>query len=474
MKSIEFSIKYAFKDALTKNNITSQSLFDKEDLESISEQIDKISEDIEERRGKGPLAFMDLPYAYDLSYGKTIFGDIFIDARRTILEHAKKIQESGGHYLHLGIGGSALCAITLINALGDQNNKKTPCEIHIPDNIDPDMISLLLSRLDINKTYLNVVSKSGSTVETIATFTVIFDFLKKRGIPHSVLKRRVFVTTDPDGGALNELAKTEGFMILPLPKEVHGRFSVFSPTGLFTAAIGGIDIDELLRGAREADRWTAKAPFWENPAKKLAALHFYGNTYKNFVSLILLPYSDRLKTIADWYSQLVAESLGKKGKGIIPVKALGVTDQHSQLQLYNDGPKDKLIVFFGLKRYQHEIVIPEVVSANSHYDYLKGHSLNDLIDAERRATAASLYFHDVPNCSFMLDELSAFNLGALFTILEKTVCILGELYNINAFDQPGVEESKMYAKAMLGKKGKQYDELREKIRQLEEKRELMN
>jgi glucose-6-phosphate isomerase len=358
----------------------------------------------------------------------------------------------------------------LRDALCDPHSAKEGCRIFIPDNVDPELITMLLQEIRPERTFVHVVSKSGDTVETIANFAVVYKFLLDQGLDESVLRRRVFVTTNPDRGGLADLAREFGFTIIPLPDEIHGRFSVLSPSGLFGVAVAGKDLSELLAGARDADEYTRRAGFWENPAKLLAALHYIGNTSKGIDCLVLLPYVHAMRTIADWYSQLVAESLGKNGKGLTPVKALGVTDQHSQLQLYNDGPRNKLVVFFDVGGYRAQVDIPDIFSHLEPFSFLRGHSLNDLIDAERRATAVSLFTHGVPSCTLRLDELSAGNVAGLLVVLEKTVCILGELYGVNAFDQPGVEESKEYARAMLGKEGLRYEHLRENVASLEKGR----
>jgi glucose-6-phosphate isomerase len=310
-----------------------------------------------------------------------------------------------------------------------------------------------------------VVSKSGDTVETIAGWAIIWQqMLTKSGLSVEEAKNHVVITTNPEKGALAAFARSEGFTILPLPQPIHGRFSVFSPMGLMTAAAAGINIGELLAGARAGDQATAELPFTRNPAQQLAALHYFGLKSQGISNLILFPYAYRLRTIADWYSQLVAESLGKQGQGITPVKALGVLDQHSQLQLYNDGPKNKLVIFFSVKDFQEKILIPDSIAANVDYAYLANKSLNDMLKAEMKATEVSLFEHGVPSCRFELGELNAFNVGYLLTVLEKTVCILGQLLKVNAFDQPGVEESKAYARAMLGKSGDSFDLLRKTIK----------
>nr|NIR09094.1 glucose-6-phosphate isomerase [Candidatus Aminicenantes bacterium] len=261
----------------------------------------------------------------------------------------------------------------------------------------------------------------------------------------------------------------EGFTLIPIPDSVHGRFSVLSPGGLMTAAVSGINIDELLEGARVMNEATDELNLWENPVLLYAAVHYLVNTQKNIDTLILMPYSQKLSTFADWYSQLVAESLGKNGKGITPVKALGATDQHSQLQLYNDGPKNKLVTFFSVDKFNRNIKIPAESPEWEGYSYLKGHTINEFIDSSRMATAFSLYKNGVPNCTIHMPELIPFYMGQLFMLLEKVIPILGKLYEINAFNQPGVEESKDYARAILGKNGTKYDKIRKEIKDFTER-----
>ena len=445
------------------------ALFSKTDIESVANTVTEEARRLEKAHGQGPLAFLELPNAYKAEYGPTAFGDTFQNTLPTIREATSRIHNARGQFLHLGIGGSALGAITLIDALGKTKamGYESPAEIYVPDNVDPDWIAQIMHRLDFSRVFLHVISKSGGTTETIALFALLWDKMQKAsGLSASELRTRVFVTTNPAGGPLADLANSEGFTLLPLPDAIHGRFSVLSPMGLFTSAVAGVDIDQLLEGARAADRETAESPFWENPAQQLAALHYLGATSKGLPILVLLPYSNRLRTVADWYSQLVAESLGKNGQGVTPVKALGVTDQHSQLQLYNDGPKNKLILFFSIGQHADELRIPESIANNSSYAYLADKTLNELLRAELEATEVSLHLHGVPSCRFELSELNAFTVGYLLTVLEKTVCILGGLFGINAFDQPGVEESKEYARAMLGKQGDRYDTLRQRVAEL--------
>ncbi len=471
MRSIKFSHSFAIA-----GQEEGAALIRAGELRALADTVDKVADKIEERdlfcpvspeerSRRESLAVLDLPYSYDLGQKPSMFTEALTDAKIVMSEGAARVREAGGHYVHLGIGGSALGPKLLVEALGEAPGRgaKPAVNIQTPNNIDPSVIAGIFERIDPGKTFVNVVSKSGNTVETVAAFSLFREFLVSSGIVADGLARRIFVTTDPDNGALIEAARSEGYTVLPLPTAVHGRFSVFAPTGLFTAMVAGVDIDSLLEGARDADVLTRDAPFAENPARLLAAIHYIANTAHDIQNLVLMPYSDRLSLVADWYAQLVAESLGKQGNGITPIRAIGTTDQHSQLQLYNDGPKNKLLVFFGIDDHGPELLMPEWVSKNEGYEYLGGQSINNLLNAERLATEVSLYRNGVPSCRFDLERVEPYTVGALLMILQKTVCILGELYGVNAFDQPSVEESKMYARAMMGKEGAEYDDIREML-----------
>jgi glucose-6-phosphate isomerase len=439
-----------------------------EEIQQIQDKIEQLHGEIKnERIEKKELSFLSLPYAYTKGERSPMFGDVFWKAKDLIKQKARQIREKGTDYVQLAIGGSALGAITFYNALGDALDKRqTPnaCKIHLPDNIDPEWIGKLLDSIRIEKSYFTVISKSGDTVETIANFFVFFDALKKK-ISAKKLREHFIVITDPENGTLARLCQQEGLTLIPIPSSVHGRFSVLSPGGLLTAAVAGINIDEVLAGARSMDKITEEKPFWKNPLHLCAAIHYLAHVQKGLDTLILMPYSYGLRTIADWYSQLIAESLGKNGKGVTPVKALGPTDQHSQLQLYNEGPKNKFLTFFCVDEYRKKIRIPKAFPKAEEFDYLRNHTLNELIHAEQKATAFSLYNQGVPNCEIRIPKISAFYLGQLFILLEKVVCLLGKLYDVNVFNQPAVEESKEYARAMMGKKEEDYENKREAMNQ---------
>lgn len=461
MENLKLDYTYIIGDSKAGKNFLAMK-----DIEQVEEKIMAVYEEVKkEKDTKAELSFLYLPTAYHSKFGETVFGDTLWKAKELIDQKAKTIREQFSDYIQMAIGGSALGGIALYNALGRRpvpNQKEKGCNIHIPNNIDPDWIGDILDSIKTETTFFNVISKSGGTVETLATFFVFFNDLKKR-IPSEKLKENIVIMTNPEAGPLAELSKEGGFTLIPIPDSVHGRYSVLSPGGLLTAAVSGIDIDELLEGARVMNELTDQLEFLENPMLLMAAIHFLCNTQKNIDQLILLPYSQGLRTIADWYSQMVAESLGKKGKGITPVKALGATDQHSQLQLYNEGPKNKLVTFFSVDKFKRQINIPAEFPGCKEYQYLWGHSINELLESERLATAISLYNNGVPNCTLRMPELKPFYMGQLFMLLEKVIPVLGKLYEVNAFDQPGVEESKEYARALLGKKGETYDAIRKEV-----------
>jgi len=269
----------------------------------------------------------------------------------------------------------------------------------------------------------------------------------------------VFVT-DPAKGFLRQLASTEGITAFAIPPGVGGRFSVLTPVGLLPAAIAGIDILELLHGASFMDELCQQESIWKNPAYLFAVLN-YLNYQRNKKIVVMMPYSDRLYRLADWFRQLWAESLGKKldlqGRqvfvGPTPVKALGTTDQHSQVQLYVEGPFDKIFVFLEVEQFETVLPINSGQAREKATRYLEGHTINELIAAEKRATELALTRNQRPNCTIKFPLVSAFTIGQIFQMLEIATAFAGKLFEINPFDQPGVEEGKIVTYALMGREG---------------------
>ena len=407
---------------------------------------------LKEERSGGKLPFLDLPYQ-----------------KNTATEIIKTANFFKGKFKNLvvvGIGGSALGNIATHTALNhpfhniltDQERKGFP-RVFVLDNIDPDRFSGLIDIVKPEETLFNFITKSGTTVETMAQFLIIVKRLRdKLGRDY---KEHIITTTDSEKGTLREITRREGFRSFDIPSGVGGRYSVLTPVGLFSAAMSGVDIVSLLDGAAFMDKVCKSDNLWENPALVGAALYFLSHTKKYKNILVMMPYSNALGGVADWFCQLWAESLGKKFSlhkevvhtGSTPVRAIGVVDQHSQLQLYMEGPYDKVITFLTIKRFSKEVSIVEGNDIESDLVYLKGHSLNNVMKAEFEGTRLALTEQRRPNCTITLDELSAFTLGQLFYLFELQTAYGGKFYNVNAFDQPGVEAGKINAFAMLGKKG---------------------
>ncbi len=326
------------------------------------------------------------------------------------------------------------------------------------DNIDPDFCFGILDGLDLKRTYFNVISKSGSTAETLAQFLWAYQLLKGR-LGEDKARERLIITTDPDKGPLRRLAAQEGFASLSVPPNVGGRFSVLSAVGLLPAHLVGIDLEELLAGARFMDQRLQETHY--DLAYRLAALYYLFAARKQRPILVFMPYSSALAGMADWFCQLWAESLGKKfdlsGRvvhaGSTPVKARGVTDQHSQLQLYMEGPQDKLITFLEVGKFKNQVEIPNLFPDQEEMSYLGEHSLGELLPTEKRATAFNLMKAGRPSLSLRLPEVNPFTVGQLIYLLEVVTVAAGQFFGVNPLDQPGVEGGKQTTYGLMGRRG---------------------
>lgn len=369
-------------------------------------------------------------------------------------------------FIVIGIGGSCLGNIALHNALCDPNHnllsrkeRNKTSRIHFLDNVDPAKTLSILKIINPHRCMVNVITKSGSTVETLANFLVVADFLKRR--LGNAYASRIVVTTDPEKGFLRTLATEYGFHSFPIPPNVGGRFSVLSPVGLLSAAFSGINIHALLTGARRMREHLLKADSGtHDPAFQFAALNYNLDRRKGKHILVMMPYSERLKELAFWFRQLWAESLGKKysldGRvvetGQTPVAALGTIDQHSQLQLYMEGPRDKVICFVEVAQPQRDVKLPKIFAGDD-VDYLRGRSLGEILRAEKLSTERALTTNGRPNFTVLIPSVTAEHMGALIFFLEMGLAYAGELYNVDAYNEPGVKLGKKIAYGLLGRKG---------------------
>ncbi|PLX78080.1 MAG: glucose-6-phosphate isomerase, partial [Desulfuromonas sp.] len=329
--------------------------------------------------------------------------------------------------------------------------------LFVLDNVDPDGIFAYLDLCDPSRTVFLVISKSGSTVETSCQFMVARHWVAEA--VGSSYREHFVLITDPVKGALRTMADAHGYRSCVIPAGVGGRFSVFTPVGLLPLACVGVDIRRLLQGAAAFAPRVCHDDLETNPAYLNAALHYlaYG---KGLRTCVMMPYSDRLRDLADWFRQLWAESLGKKYdlKGNIchigptPINALGTTDQHSQVQLYMEGPCDKMVTFLTVDRFDRDIKIPRHPDG-SELDYLAEHSLGELIHMEQLATAAALTKNRRPHCTLRIPQVSAEIMGALIYLFEVQTLFAGGLFGVNPLDQPGVEEGKNFTYALMGRSG---------------------
>lgn len=380
-------------------------------------------------------------------------------------ETAEWVRSNCEAFVILGIGGSALGPIAVHQALCNpyynelSREKRNGPKLYVEDNVDPERMCALFNVIDLDKTIFNVITKSGSTSETMSQLLIITRLLIDR-YGEEGMRAHVIATTDKEKGNLIGIAKRYDLRTFIIPEGVGGRFSELCPVGLLAAAVCGANIESLLDGAAYMDKLCSCRDFMNNPALVSAVLEVLAMRQGANIS-VFMPYADSLKYMADWYAQLWAESLGKKklddGKmlrfGQTPVKALGVTDQHSQVQLYTDGPFDKTITFLRVENYRKTYEIPHAFDDIPSVSFLSGHTLNELITAECRATEHAVTVSGHMNKTIIIPEVNEFTIGQLIMLLEMQTAFAGELLAIDAFDQPGVEEGKNATYALLGKKG---------------------
>jgi glucose-6-phosphate isomerase len=402
------------------------------------------------------------------------FWDLYKDrpAINEVKRAAKDLLKNGYENLVvLGIGGSALGTTALATALKPpyynllSNEARKGCSrLFVMDNIDPDTFDQMLTLCPPEKTLFNVVSKSGGTAETMSQLLIVMKRLED-SVGANALARHLVVTTNPRGkdvppSLLHDVVDEYKLTEFSVPLNVGGRFSVFSPVGLFPAAMLGMDIDGLIEGCAAMDKRTSHGDMETNPAYLHAAVQYLMDTKKGKSISVMMPYADSLRDVADWYRQLWAESLGKRFgldqsevfTGQTPVKALGATDQHSQVQLYREGPNDKVFNILEVGSFAKRLTIPKTLTFIKEIEYLRGKTMNKLMAAELRGTMDALKASKRPVCRITLPAVTASSVAQLLYMLEVETAMAGRLYNVNAFDQPGVEEGKHIAEKLMGKK----------------------
>lgn len=449
-KDIKFDFNNVMADIIGYNyGIDSQCIDD------FTVQAKLANKALQNKRGTGWLGWMELPYNQD---------QIVADIEAT----AAKIREQFNTFVVLGIGGSALGPIAVQQALNHMHYnelsdaKRNGPKFYVEDNIDPERMQSLLDIIDVEHTCFNVISKSGKTAETMSQYLIITDLLKKA--VGDKWAEHIVATTDQKNGNLIKMAHEHNFKLFYIPASVGGRFSELCPVGLLPAAVCGIDIKAMLEGAKAMDQRCKTDVLWQNPALLQAVIQYIAIEEMGININVMMPYADSLKYIADWHCQLWAESIGKnvtrKGRAVnvgqTPTKALGVTDQHSQLQLYTEGPYDKIITLIKVENFRSNTDIPHGCEEYPSVSFLGGKSLNQLIEAERQGTAYALLKSGRMNQTIIMPEVNAYTIGQLLYYFQMATAYIGELYDIDAFNQPGVEESKIASYAVLGNEEEQY------------------
>lgn len=347
------------------------------------------------------------------------------------------------HVIVVGMGGSSLGGMVLSGFSSPA--KGTKPTLHFINNPDPVVIDTLCRDLPLKDTGILAISKSGGTIETLLVTGLILDAFRT----HDVSARgRAWALTESSVTPLAQMVQGQGGHLLRHDPQIGGRFSVFSNVGLLPGVIAGIDGRQLRKGAQHV-----LADFCNNPAASLATLHALGANQalrEGYRSEVLMPYGQQLSLLADWWAQIWAESLGKDSRGTTPIKAVGATDQHSQLQLYADGPNDKLYTFvtFAEKRAQTRILSGTMASLASKPE-LNGLSAGRLLQAQAQATAASLSAGGRPVRMITLEDRSNYSFGALLMHMMLTTVVAGIMWRVDPFDQPAVEDSKRRTTELL-------------------------
>ncbi len=421
-------------------------------LEDLAKKTKPLISQLNKERKEGKTPYRDLPFKTEIS--------------QQVKKLTAEIKDNCENLVVLGIGGSALGNIALQTALNpylyniDNRQCRGP-RLFVFDNVDPVQFSSFLDWIGdkLDRTTFNVISKSGQTSETAAQFLIIREMLLDR-LGANGLRNQIVTTTDAGKGTLHEITRDLGFRNLEVPDGVGGRFSVLSAVGLFSAAMCGIDIDLLLAGAIDMDTRVSNEDFYSNPAAINAAINYHYYNHGKKIS-VMMPYSYHLKDLADWYRQLWAESLGKaedlKGNevhiGPTPVKALGVTDQHSQIQLYREGPNDKLFTFLQVNNFDKDVKIGPAPDCAPELNYLAGKKLSILLNNEKRATEYALLQSKRPCLTIIFPGVNEYTVGQFIYLYEVTTSLAGALFGINPYDQPAVELGKEATFALMGKTG---------------------
>ncbi len=429
------------------------------DIKEIWPRVTALLQGLEAKRKAGDLPFYDLP-------------DDTATVDR-IIEYSDQAKTKYKNLVVLGIGGSALGPVALKESLRPYTwnllpeEKRDGLRLFVPDNPDPDFFGSILDLCPPEETLYNVVTKSGGTAETVSSYLAVLTLLKEN-LKDQWRDHLVF-TTDPSKGNLRKIARSEGIVTFSIPSGVGGRFSVLTPVGLLPAALIGIDIRKLLAGSADQRERVFNRTFEENPSAAFAVLQYIADTRLGKNIQVMMPYTNALFRTADWFRQLWAESLGKRENlsgdivacGPTPIASLGATDQHSQVQLYVEGPNNKTFTFLVPDSFHRKVICGKHHADMEGIDYLAGIDIGALLRSEAEATQRAITAANRPNMTFHFDMVTPEVVGGLMYLFEAATLVAGGLYEVNPLDQPGVEAGKIATYALLGRDG--YEDIRVEI-----------
>lgn len=425
---------------------------DPDEIFGLQGEITKVHQQITERKGRGAdfLGFLDLPYQGD-------------EVLATIQATADRLAALGDNHVVLGIGGSYLGARALIEALTHPYRNEQPRDARggrpriywEGNNVDPDAMSALLGMLPTSRPSgierdftLNVISKSGTTLETAVSFRIFHE--RARKVYGADYASHIVATTDASKGKLRALAEREGFETFVIPDEVGGRYSVLTPVGLLPAAVAGVDIRELVAGARFMAERCRDSNLQSNPAYLYAAIQYLA-AKKGYDVSLMAAWSKRLEFFGFWYDQLAAESLGKEGQGRIPLTSVNTRDLHARGQQIQEGQRNTVVTNLLIAKPNHDVEVPFVEGDPDGLNYVAGKTLSEVTGKALEGTVYAYAREGRPSMTLHIPELNAFTMGQLIYLFKLSTVAEGYLMGINPLDQPGVEAYKRFMFANLGR-----------------------
>ncbi len=421
------------------------------EIETLVAKFPKHHETMEELRASKETGFFDLPYQ-DTKAVKDL------------------IKDCKGQYTDLviiGIGGATVGPASLFgallhpnwNLLTDKARKGAP-RVHLVGNADPVTLNSTLEVVDLKKTLFLIVSRSGNTAETSGIFLWLKEQLKRKN-GKTALAKQIVLATNAEHSALVEIAEKEKIRVLDIPSNLSDRFNVLGPATLLPAGLCGLDIDQLLAGAEAMDKRCRMDRAMENPAYMHSLIHYLLTRKRRKTIHAMMAFSDRLYAVVEWYSHLLSVSLGKmlnrKGKAVhvgpSPASCSGPSGCYGQMQLYQEGPFDKVLTFLTVSDHGADIALPKIHGNIEGVGYLAGSQLSTIIDDAYIGAAHTITASGRPNLTIAMDVVDAHNIGGLYFMLQLSTTMSAELYGIDPFDQPGVDTNKQAVFAQLGRAG---------------------